>query len=568
MSPLSTVPPVFRRGSRSWKESRVSRHTASRLTFALWVAFGAVSACRPSAWPQPVPVPPPAVAPPAFAIIPVPALLRMNAGEQFTVDSTVTVVIDASAPADVEAVAKALVTMLSPAVASAVRRLAPGDTAPSRAIHLTLSSRILPIGSAFAGITVRSAQAAESYTLDVVRDRIRISASSPAGLYYSVQTLRQLLPVSVEHPAALRRLLTVPAVHVEDMPRFEWRGAMLDVARHFLEPADVRRFIDAMALYKLNRLHLHLADDQGWRIEIRSWPNLARHGGGSEVGGGPGGFYTQADFAALVAYARERFIMIVPEIDMPGHTNAALSSYAALNCDGIAPPRYTGTRVGFSALCVTQDSVYRFVDDVVRELAEISPGPYMHIGGDEVERLTPVQYRSFVERVQGIVRANGRRMIGWGEIAPAALDTTTVVQHWRADSSHLHAARGGRVLLSPAKRMYLDMKYDTTVALGLRWAGVIELRDAYSWDPSGYLPGVPDSLLIGVEAPLWSESLEKLEDFEFMAFPRLLAIAEIGWSPASARAWDTFRPRIAVHGPRLSALGVNFYRSPQVDWLR
>ena len=408
----------------------------------------------------------------------------------------------------------------------------------------------------------------EGYELNVAVDRVTLAARSAGGLFHGVQTIRQLLPVSVEYPAAMGRVLRIPAGRVVDAPRFAWRGAMLDVSRHFLSAEDVKRYIDVMALYKLNRLHLHLSDDQGWRIEIKSRPNLTVVGGSTQVGGGPGGFYTQAQFADLVAYAAQRFITIVPEIDMPGHTNAALASYAELNCDGVAPPVYTGTRVGFSTLCVERETTYAFIDDVVREISGLITGPYFHVGGDEVEKLTAPQYRRFIERVEGIVRQHGKTMIGWGEIAPANISATSIVQHWHNDSSQLHAARGGRVILSPAKHMYLDMKYDSATILGLKWAGLVEVRDAYALDPATYIPTVPESAILGVEGPLWSETLMKRQDFEFMAFPRLAAVAEVGWSPAAVRDWDNFRLRLGAHGPRLQALGINFYRSEQIPWVR
>jgi hexosaminidase len=346
---------------------------------------------------------------------------------------------------------------------------------------------------------------------------------------------------------------------------------MLDVSRHFLPLEAVKRHVDHMALYKLNRLHLHLSDDQGWRIEIRKYPRLARHGGSTQVGGGPGGYYTQAEFRELVRYARERYVTIIPEIDMPGHTNAALASVPALNCDRKAPPLYTGIKVGFSALCAKREATYRWVDDVVRELAAISPSPYIHIGGDEVEKLTHAEYIAFIERVERIVRSHGKRMMGWGEVAPARLDTTTLVQHWRGagkDSSFVHAARGGKVVLSPGPRVYIDMKYDSSTVLGLRWAGMIEVRTAYDWDPGTYLTGVPEASIVGVEAPLWSETVIRPSDFEYLLYPRLLAVAEVGWSPQAARSWDEFRRRLAAQGPRMQALGINFYRSPQVEWER
>jgi hexosaminidase len=329
---------------------------------------------------------------------------------------------------------------------------------------------------------------------------------------------------------------------------------------------DVKRFIDYLAFYKLNRLHLHLSDDQGWRIEIKSWPNLTRHGGSTEVGGGEGGFYTQEQFADLVAYATAHHVTIVPEIDMPGHTNAALASYAELNCDDKAPSLYTGTRVGFSTFCVERDTVYAFIDDVVREIGELVPTPYFHVGGDEVEKLTDEQYRRFIERVEGIVQRNGKRMIGWGEIAPAALTPTTILHHWKKDESQLHTARGGKVILSPSSRVYLDMKYDSTTVLGLTWAALISVRHAYDWEPSTFSQGIPEDAILGVEGPLWSETVERREDYEYLAFPRLLAVAELGWSPREARGWNGFRQRLGVHGARLAALGVNFYRAPEIDW--
>jgi hexosaminidase len=338
------------------------------------------------------------------------------------------------------------------------------------------------------------------------------------------------------------------------------------VSRHFLPAADVKRFVDLMSLYKLNRLHLHLSDDQGWRLEIKSRPELTRVGASTQVGGGPGGFYTQAEYADLVAYAAARHVMVVPEFDLPGHTNAALASIPALNCDGRAPALYTGIRVGFSTVCADSAATYQFVEDVVREAAALTPGPFLHIGGDEVERLTHPQYLAFIGRVQGIVRKYGKRMIGWGETAPAALDPSSVVQHWKRDSSDVHAARGGSVILSPARKVYLDMKYDSATTLGLRWAALIDVKSAYDWEPGTYIPGVPEARILGVEAPVWSETLATRQDFEFMVFPRLLAVAELGWSAPAVRGWEGFRERLAAHGPRLSALGVNFYRAPEVPW--
>ncbi len=432
-------------------------------------------------------------------------------------------------------------------------RSTPGSADPSSGeVHLRLGAR------AEAGD--------EGYELAIAPERVTITAATPAGWFYGVQTLRQLLPASVEYDANVpRSRLTAPAGRIVDRPRFAWRGAMLDVARHFFPVQDVKRYIDLLALYKINRLHLHLSDDQGWRIEIRSWPNLASHGGNTAVGGGPGGFYTQQDYAEIVKYAGDRFITIIPEIDMPGHTNAALSSYAELNCDGMAPPPYTGIRVGFSTLCVDKEVTYRFIDDVVREIAGLS-GPYFHIGGDEVQKLTPAQYVTFIERVQGIVQKHGKEMIGWDEVAAASLAPTSIVQHWRPKATAgLAAAR--RLILSPADKAYLDMKYHEEITLGLNWAGYVDVRTASEWDPERVVPGAARGAVIGVEAPLWSETLVHMRDVEFMAFPRVVAIAEIGWSP-TAPAWEDFATRLGAQAPRWVALGINFYRAGEIPWAR
>ena len=496
---------------------------------------------------------------PTATVIPAPARTTLSTAGTFTITDSTPVIVAADADAATERVGQQLATLLGPGAPRAPRRLPEAVSAPAGAIRLAIDPRLDVAND-------------EGYRLEVRANGITLTARQPAGLFYGVQTLRQLLPWSIEHRAALYRRLRVPVGVIVDAPRFAWRGAMLDVSRHFLPLDDVKRYVDVMALYKLNRLHLHLADDQGWRIEIRSRPNLATHGGSTQVGGGAGGYYTQAQYRDLVAYAAERHITIVPEIDMPGHTNAALASYPELNCDGVAPPLYTGIRVGFSALCPEKEATYTFISDVLRELAELTPTPYLHIGGDEVEKLTPTQYRRFVERVEGIVRGLNKTMIGWGEIAPANLHPSTIVQHWRSDarasrdSAHLHAARGGSVIMSPGNRTYLDMKYDSTTVLGLRWAGMISVQHAYSWEPSTFLPRVPAERVLGVEAPLWAETLEKRADYEYLAFPRLIAIAELGWSPPAVRGWAGFRTRLAAHGPRLQALGVNFYRSPEIPW--
>ncbi len=432
---------------------------------------------------------------------------------------------------------------------------------------VTQMGAAIPDGSVVLSLDLDPAAGGEAYDLKVTATGATLKASSPAGLFYGVQTLRQILPPILEHDAARPRPIAIPQVEITDRPRFGWRGAMLDVARHFFSVEDVKRYLDLLALHKMNRLHLHLSDDQGWRIEIKSWPNLTALGARTEVGGTVGGFYTQEQYKEIVAYARERFIDIVPEIDMPGHTNAALASYPELNCDGVAPPLYTDIKVGFSCLCVADERTYGFIDDVVREIAALTPGPFFHVGGDEVKKLADAEYAQFINRAQDIVERHGKRMIGWDEVALASLHQGSVVQHWRPGTKLGNvAANGSKLIMSPANRAYLDMQYDTSTHLGLFWAGRIEVKDAYGWDPATLMEGVGEGSILGVEAPLWTETLANIREVESMAFPRLAAIAEIGWSAQAARDWDDFKVRLGAQGPRWQAMGVNFYRSPQIPW--
>ncbi|MPR33988.1 beta-N-acetylhexosaminidase [Salmonirosea aquatica] len=409
----------------------------------------------------------------------------------------------------------------------------------------------------------------EGYELAISTTGVKLTAHQPAGLFRGIQTLRQALPADVEKSDKQSGSWKIPTGTIRDYPTYAYRGAMLDVARHFFSVEDVKRYIDLIAAYKMNALHLHLSDDQGWRIEIKSWPKLTSLGSKSEVGGGEGGFYTQEQYKDIVKYAQERYIMIIPEIDMPGHTNAALSSYPELNCNEKDPnPKpYTGIEVGFSTLCTSKEITYKFVDDVVRELAEMTPGPYLHMGGDE-SHVTPMEdYIPFVNRVQDIVQSHGKQMIGWDEVTNASLKPTSVAQYWaKAEYAQSAAKQGAKVIVSPAKKAYLDMQYDSTSKYGLHWAAYIELDSAYNWEPSTMVPGVTSTNILGIEAPIWTETIDNMEALEYMAFPRLPGLAEIGWSPKSVRNWEGYRTRLGKHGKRMEAMGIDYYPSKQVDW--
>jgi len=434
----------------------------------------------------------------------------------------------------------------------------------------------------------------ESYRLDIAADGMTLRAPARAGLFAGVQTIRQLLP---EDPAsaAIRELnegpagadirelnedpagattpqITLPGGRIEDEPRFAYRSTMLDLARHFFTPDEIKAHVDAISQFKINHLHLHLTDDQGWRLEIASWPRLTEVSGGAGTGvdGAGPGFLTAEEYADLVAYAESRFVTIVPEIDLPGHVNAAQVAYPELTRDGTPVLPRTDPQVGYSSLCADQELTYTFVEDVIRTVAELTPGPYLHIGGDEAFSTPPEDYRTFLGRVLPMVGKYGKRAIGWHEIAAAELPATAIAQYWRiepADDGVARAAAAGhQVIMSPADRSYLDMKYDESSPYGLDWAGLLGVHRAYDWDPADRLPGVGEESLLGVEAPLWSETLRDIADVQYMTFPRLPAIAEVGWSPRAARDWPSFRRRLAAFGSRWAAQGVNYFRSPEIDW--
>lgn len=487
----------------------------------------------------------------APAVVPIPATLDTT-DAAFTLGESATITTPGDAP-EVTAVAEYLATILRRSTGFPVP-VDEGDPAPDGGIGMELTGDLT----------------GEAYELEVTGSTVRLRAGTAEGLFRGVQTLRQLLPPRVESSGKQDGPWTIAGVRIADQPRFAWRGAALDVARHFFGVDEVKRYIDLIAMYKINVLHLHLSDDQGWRVEIRSWPKLTAHGGSTEVGGGEGGFYTQQDYAELVRYAQRHYITVVPEIDVPGHTNAALASYPELNCDGKPRELYTGIEVGFSSLCVDKPVTYQFLDDVIGELAALTPGEFLHLGGDEVKTLEKPDYARFVQRTEQIVRAHGKKMIGWQEMANAELNPETVVQYWDpGDDDGIvrdAVARGSKVLMSPAAATYLDMKPYDGSPLGLVWAGIVDVDDAYKWDPTGMLGGLEESSVAGVEAQLWSETLEDVKDIEFMVFPRLPATAEIGWSPADRLSWDDFRARLAQHGPRWSTMDVNFYSSDKVDW--
>jgi hexosaminidase len=489
----------------------------------------------------------------------IPKAISANAtGKTFLINGKTTIVADSSLTDVANYLAENLKTITGLAINSS-------SEAQDGSIILSLQGGSSSLGD-------------EGYELQINDDQIKITANKAAGIFYGIQTLRQI--IADKDDKTSRDEWDVATGTITDHPEYAWRGSMLDVARHFFSVEDVKRYIDLLSYYKINILHLHLSDDQGWRIEIKSWPNLTAIGGQSQVGGGKGGFYTQEQYKDIVAYAQSRFITIVPEIDLPGHTNAALVSYKEELLPGpsikleageksrpVAGQPHIGTEVGFSTLSLKKESTMKFVSDVIREIAAITPGPYFHVGGDEAAVTKKPDYIEFVNRFKEIVNANGKIMIGWEEIAQADLDSTAIVQYWHSsDYAKMGAEKGAKILFSPSKKAYLDMQYDSTSRIGLHWAAYIEVDSSYQWDPATLVPDIERGQIIGVEAPLWTETVVNMDDIEYLVFPRLLSIAEIGWTPSSSRNWDDYKVRLANHARPFKAMGIDFYRSAKVPW--
>jgi hexosaminidase len=433
----------------------------------------------------------------------------------------------------------------------------------------------------------------EGYELAVSPDSVVLCASGQAGMFYGVQTLLQLLPPQVfaAKPAA-GQVWSIPCVQIQDQPRFKWRGLHFDVARHFFTKAEVKQLLDAMAAQKLNMFHLHLTDDQGWRLEIKQYPRLTQVGAWREEAGfglDPklsttygkdgryGGFYTQADVREIIAYAAARHITIVPEIEMPGHASAALAAYPELSCNG--GPYTPNAKGGIFAgvYCAGEEKTFAFLQNVLAEVCDVFPGKYIHIGGDEVpkanwQKCARCQARIqkeglknehelqsyFIRRIEKYINSKGRTLIGWSEIREGGLAQNAVVMDWIGGA--VEAAEAGHdVVMSPTKFCYLDYYQSTNhsaepKAIG----GYIPLSKVYSFEP------IPDKLapadqshILGAQANLWTEYVPNFSHAQYMIFPRLCALAEVTWSPQESRSWESFTQRLQTQFQRFDQSGVN-----------
>lgn len=502
----------------------------------------------------------------ALPLVPMPAQVEVRGGS-FRIDSKTVVAKGSSAEA-----AKALRKALAPATGYVL------ETGPA--------------GSGSISLDLAGSGDPESYTLDVTPEQIRIQAPGEAGLFYGIQTLRQLLPVAVFASTPQAETWSVPCVHIADSPRFKWRGVMLDVARHFTEKPDLLKFIDALALHKINILHLHLTDDQGWRIQINAYPRLTEVGSvrrqtvvghnTKDYDGIPHtGFYTQAEMREVVAYAAERHITIVPEIDMPGHMVAAIAAYPEL---GDGQPAEVMQTWGVSPRVLnTSPRTIHFCQTVLSEIASIFPSEFIHVGGDECPKTQwqndPAEQQRIKERglkdehelqswfmrqMEDYLHLIGRRMIGWDEILEGGLPPRAAVMSWRGTSGGLQAANEGHdVVMTPTSHMYLDYYQGPPSTEPDAIGGFVPLRQTYSFNPlvEGLAPG-NERHILGVQGNIWTEYMKTYKQREYMAFPRVCAVAEIGWSPQESRRFPEFLNRVTTHLERLKAMGVA-YRAPQ-----
>ena len=434
----------------------------------------------------------------------------------------------------------------------------------------------------------------EGYTLQVTSDKITLSAATPAGLFYAIQTLRQLLPTEIFSQKKIRNVdWKIPCVTITDYPRFGWRGAMLDVSRHFMPLEFVKKLLDVLALHKLNVFHWHLSDDQGWRIEIKKYPKLTKIGAwrkSTPIGHAfsrprrykderYGGFYTQEEIKEVVEYARQRHITIVPEIDMPGHMQAAISAYPELGTTTAKLETYCHWGISQSILNV-EDNTVKFMQNVLAEVMNLFPGKFIHVGGDEAlkhewsesrrvqDRMLELGLKSeeelqswFIGQMDKFISSKGRRMIGWDEILEGGLASGASVMSWRGIQGGIEAAKHGHdVVMAPTTHTYLDYyQSKNTKKEPLSIGGHLPLEKVYSFEP------VPSELskskakhILGAQAQLWTEYVATPEHAEYMYFPRLCALAELAWTPAKDKHYLGFTKRLKVHVERLKKLGVNY----------
>jgi hexosaminidase len=446
----------------------------------------------------------------------------------------------------------------------------------------------------------------EGYTLESGSKGVVITANQPAGLFYGMQTLIQLLPKEIEGKSVSKSTWSIPSVKITDYPRFGWRGIMLDVSRHFFPKEEVKLYIDQIARLKINIFHWHLTDDNGWRIEIKSLPKLTQVGAwrvpraghfGERAQAKPGeaatygGFYTQEDVKEIVRYAQERNITIVPEIDVPGHSMAAIAAYPELSCKKdpntkVDPGTHFADWYGNgtfkmkieNTLNPSDEKVYEFMDKVFTEVAALFPGQYIHVGGDEcykgywaqdpackelMKKLNTHHVEDlqgyFMGRMEKILKAKGKRLLGWDEILEGGISPDATVMSWRSMKGGEDAAKMGHdVVMSPTAYAYLDYQQGEKTIEPPIYAG-LRAKTCYSFEP---LPdGVDPKYILGAQGNLWSEQLPTMRHAQYMTYPRAWALAEVFWSPKASRNWDNFAKRMEAHFDRADVAEINYSKA-------
>jgi len=441
----------------------------------------------------------------------------------------------------------------------------------------------------------------EGYILSIIPKRIIIRANSAAGLFYAVQTLRQLFPVEVENQEIIEGItLSVPSCEISDEPGFSYRGMLLDVGRHMFPVSSVKRYIDMIAMHKMNTFHWHLTDDQGWRIEIKKYPELTETGAFRKetlVGhlrNKPyvydskqyGGFYSQDEIREIVAYAASRFVTVIPEIEMPGHALAALASYPELSCTGGPFEVYTRWGVVEDVFCAGKEETFTFLQDVINEVIELFPGEYIHIGGDECpkirwEKCPYCQKRIkeegladerelqswFIRRMEKYLTSRGRKLIGWDEILEGGLAPEATVMSWRGTAGGIAAAKQKHdVIMTPNRFVYLDYYQCEPDGQPLAIGGYLPLERVYSYNPiPEELTSEEQKYILGIQGNVWTEYIPAPEYLEYMAFPRAFAIAETGWSPDRLKDFEDFLARLEILKKRYDAIGINYFNGEYRD---
>jgi hexosaminidase len=511
-------------------------------------------------------------------VIPRPVSVARHSGE-FVLSPTTRLAADG----ELRSVATRFARVLAPATGFDLMRNTSGS---GPAIEFALDRTLLP------------SLGREGYRLHVAPDRIRITAGDSAGAFYATRTLLQLLPPEIFREAKVAGVSwSVPSVVIVDSSRFAWRGSHLDVSRHFMPKEFVKKHIDLLALHKLNTFHWHLTDDQGWRLEIKKYPRLTTVGAwrSETLVGRPtnnpatrvfdkkphGGFYTQDDVREIVAYAAERFITVVPEIEMPGHSQAAIAAYPFLGntTDSIAPWTMWGVTPN---ILNPSDTTIAFMKDVLTEVLALFPGPFIHIGGDEAPKTqwnaSPVAQARikalglkdanelqswFIKQMDAFLTAKGRRLVGWDEILEGGLAPNAVVMNWRSTQFGITAARERHdVIMTPNGKTYFDhYQARPTANEPLAFGGFLPIDTVYAYDP------IPRELepefakhIIGAQAQLWTEYMPNAKQVEYMAHPRMSALAEALWTPKARKDYADFRVRLTTHLRRLDALDVNYRR--------